>query len=772
MNPNLPDNLSPDERNLAAQLTDAAQGLAPDEHFVLRTEAQLRAAFVAKKETQMKRTKQIFQFVVELMAVVALGFGLNWLVKSVAPKVENTPIPALAPVSEPTATPLPTATPPAPAYQWNGMPVYMEAPFPESPAEAGVYTQSDFPAVSAEAAQALADRFGVKGQVYQIEDYSGAAVFIVTDGRQRVRLDANGGFSFYPDFTSRTGESPSTIEQSAPVIDAFLKKYGFDFNYEILPTSGMGPGWFYIVPKTLDGREIYFDFGLINGVQIRIDSAGQVAEADVYMLNVNQQPVGSYGIISAEEAWNKVTGNAPLGVLMSVRGASLGQTRVWHRDYPLGQPLVFYGNPSVLNPAVDGQSPLVLIDSVPVTGNIAGLEKLDPQDIVAAAGQFSENNGIRSFNVNSWQVFKATDQFYEQGTILEQGGKIGLSTGERFYPLTDLPSDLPLPLGNVAVTGMRQNSGIEWQALTVFDALGGGGGGGGSSFAKLNLNGAPVPWPTLAPTPIPEPTQALVTGEKLEGLEGVVMVTILQRQDGSTVNEYGFTTESLNPYLLEGDLSALDAYNNRPVKIWGTVTAYTGFQTPIVTVERYEFPYPDVNFEYMFGTQEGSMLDGQPVLLFHAENGLTYVTQSITGMLMAPEMMMNSPEERVAVQGLVIPGKTVGGLPVIRTDWFSVAPKGEPFDTSITADRPMISIERPGIDTSSPPTLTIDSVKLVYYTPDPRYGQGYPDAMTSYLQPVWLFTGRYNMGDFVFFYVQALQDQFLLPEPAPGIQGG
>ena len=68
--------------------------------------------------------------------------------------------------------------------------------------------------------------------------------------------------------------------------------------------------------------------------------------------------------------------------------------------------------------------------------------------------------------------------------------------------------------------------------------------------------------------------------------------------------------------------------------------------------------------------------------------------------------------------------------------------------------------------------MTIDSIQLVYYTANPRYAANYPEAMTPYLQPVWLFSGRVSNGNIIEIYVQALQQQFLLPEAAPGVQGG
>ena len=64
------------------------------------------------------------------------------------------------------------------------------------------------------------------------------------------------------------------------------------------------------------------------------------------------------------------------------------------------------------------------------------------------------------------------------------------------------------------------------------------------------------------------------------------------------------------------------------------------------------------------------------------------------------------------------------------------------------------------------PTLTIEKVELVYYVPDPRASSPDPSA-PIYIQPVWRFYGHYSNGHRFEILVQALKEEYLLPELAP-----
>jgi hypothetical protein len=398
------------------------------------------------------------------------------------------------------------------------------------------------------------------------------------------------------------------------------------------------------------------------------------------------------------------------------------------------------------------------------------MDKLEPGTFVDAEGQFIEENGVRRFQVDAWTV-TTQNQLYLSGTIQQQAGVNGLWSEGKFYPLADLPSDLPVPSLNVAVTGMAQGEGLDWQRIVIFDTLGGGGGGGGGGFARLNLSGPAVPWPTAAPLSTSEPAAAQTTGQRVEGEQGLLIVNIFEQPGGSRRTEYVLSMQN-QAYILQGDLQALDANHNRPLKIWGTVTGYNAFHVPLLSVDRYEIPYPDLEFNILIGKQELSTREDKPAMLLHAEDGKTYVMTGLFGDVAGSEMQVGNFGDRVSVEGLLVPCELFSGLPVLRTFGMSMVTEGQAVDMTSYASQPNVSMEQTGNVNAEPPTVTIDSIQLVYYTANPRYAANYPEAMTPYLQPVWLFSGRVSNGNIIEIYVQALQQQFLLPEAAPGVQGG
>jgi len=58
-------------------------------------------------------------------------------------------------------------------------------------------------------------------------------------------------------------------------------------------------------------------------------------------------------------------------------------------------------------------------------------------------------------------------------------------------------------------------------------------------------------------------------------------------------------------------------------------------------------------------------------------------------------------------------------------------------------------------------------VELVYYAPDPRTRRQDVGSDAIYLQPAWRFYGHYSDGSEAEFLVQALRQEFLLPELEP-----
>ncbi|MBV5337491.1 MAG: hypothetical protein J0653_05965, partial [Deltaproteobacteria bacterium] len=123
---------------------------------------------------------------------------------------------------------------------------------------------------------------------------------------------------------------------------------------------------------------------------------------------------------------------------------------------------------------------------------------------------------------------------------------------------------------------------------------------------------------------------------------------------------------------------------------------------------------------------------------------------------------------------LIIPDETFGGMPALRIYAGSVSGEGTP-ELTLSAREPYIyeDSENAAPENYMPPTLSIEKAELVYYMPDPRFITT-PELVIDqrYLQPVWRFHGHYSNGDEFEYLIQALKEEFLLPELAPYTQPG
>ena len=774
MNPNdMFVDLPADEREELARLAEVAGDLHLDESFLRRTEMRLKDAFVAKKEKSMKRLNLFWQILAGTAAIVALALGTIWLVRSVAPEPHNPSVlresPTTTPpesTSTPESAPVPTNTPEIPAYDWHGTKITLAVEFPQTPAEAGIYTHSASAAATIESALKLAERFGIQGDVYlDTSSFTDATGYLVTDGKQRLSMRSDGEFSYYADYNQSFTEAPVSLDAASSAIDTFLKERGFDFAYRLQLANLMGTGWFYVMPLTLDKQPVFFDFGAMQRMSIHVSPDGQIISLDAYLLNVDPQPMGKFGLISAEDAWQKFLQDASPGVLQSSHSGTFERS-LWHRTYPDDQPVTLYGNVQSFAPAETGKPPFITIDGFTATGNTAGMEKLAYNTFAQAQGQFFSENGIRKFKVVVWQTFDQSKLLGLEGSLRSQGGNVIFSSSGTDYILEAVPADVPVPLENVSISGVAKGTQLDWQDIFYFKNPNhqGGGGGCGGSFAKLNLNGTPVPWPTS--TPVANPSEPPTTVKRIEGKRGNLSISLYEQTDGSKRTEYNFFSPDAQ-YILEGQgLEQLNNYHNRPVTIWGTVTAYNQYQIPIVTVERFEIPYPDLKFQILRGTQKLVTINGQQVTLFKSQDGKSFVQMLPTG---------NPDNSLIGVQGdlveyevLIVPDETFGVYPAMRVFGGGMI-TDQPM--TVTADQPYV-VPEPVPNSVLAPALTIDSIELAYYTPNPQYASSFPDAMSPYLQPVWRFHGHYSDGSEMEILIQALKPDFLLPEAAPALQCG
>jgi hypothetical protein len=764
--------LGPEDQGAGAALQKVAVQTNIDPLFQAELEKRLKAAYRSKGTRSMPSLRKLAPVLAWILALIVLAFAVDWVIRSLVspPRLAtgDTPTPAISPmgVTATQAESQPTPTPSGPGYDWNGTTLFLRASLPDSPGEANAYLlQPDLHATPEEAI-ALAGRFGIQAELYRAPgELPGTTDYVITDGRQRLIVRSERYFTYYADYPKSLEQAGIGINapDASARIDTFLKDHGFDFEYRLEPTDMWGR--YYVTPLTPDGYAVHHEDLRPSGLMFTLDGSGQVASVQANL--VSYRPVRTFGIRTAEEAWKSLLDNNSQAGRLEWMYSPSGPTRTWQRTYPLGQAITIYGYASSFAAVDAGQPPLIQIDGYTVSGDTGGMDRLPQNTFVEASGSFSVENGIRKFALTSWKVSESSKDGL-LGTLQRTNGQVVLSAQEGNFLLPDVPADLPLPFENAFVTGVRLGDRLEWTSIDDRSLRGGGGGGGGEGFYKVNLSGTPVPLPS--PLPIILPPEQKPVGQQIEGQRGLLNVTYYKQTDGMRTV---YTLISKNgtgefPYLvLEGDLQALLPYNNRPVDIWGRVGSYDQYGSPVVKVERYEIPFPDLEIGILKGTQNIVQLEGQPVTLFTAEDGKSFVQEMPNGD--PDQSQVGKPGDPVLVEALAIPEETYAGYPALRvfSSQMAINPKtGQPTELTITANQPFVTTGPVETVSSSPPTAAIEKVELVYFVSDPRYAAD-PNAGYPYLQPAWRFYGHYSNGEEFEVLIQAFKDEYLLPELAP-----
>ncbi len=786
----------------------------------------------------MFKNKNLVSMLGFVGAIVVLFFALNWAFHLPAPKT----IPDAGKTPAPTQTQENSPIPPTPtieSYDFRGTKLYLAQPLPNSPANANVYLlKKDQPATLDEA-RALAQKFGIQSPVYRAPgQIPNTTDFVFTDGKQMLSVHSNFYFNYTSDI-ARNNDNFSGMQNpnAETTIAEFLKSHGYNFPFKV--EGDELRGGYIVQPLAPDGFPMQYEFYSLPVMQIMLDENGQVLSVSASLMDYEQTPVGTFGIISAEDALQKMLDDTvPAGKIESGHSASK-PIKEWRRVYPLNETISIYGYTSSI-PALDTSNPpFVQIDGYTATGNLNGIDALKPNTYVEATGQFIVENEIQEFKIQSWKVSEKLEDDGLLGTLHRDGAKVIMSTADQgdYTLVPDVPADLPLPFENAFVIGTTIGNTFDWKSIDDrATAGGGGGGGGGLGFYQLNLSGTPVPFPTATPIPtlssggnyvvqagdtinsiasangitaeelmkangltnpgtlmigqtlnVPNstgnPNQPPV-GKQYEGQRGILTVNIFNKPDGSQRSEYYLSINNLDglyPFvMLEGNgLDKLKAFHNRPVEIWGRVVRYDEASAmPVVNVERFNIPFPDLQFQIIKGTQKSMVVEGKTAILFTADNGKSYIQMQNNG-----DIDINIPSylgDEVIFEALIIPDETYGGYPTIRVynSALAISPKnGKPVELTITSDQPLVTNE-PQIqntaEPSTPPTLTIEKVELVYFVSNPLYQANDPSAgrRSPYIQPAWHFSGHYSNGDSYDILIQALEQEFLSPEIAPYIQGG
>ncbi len=260
-------------------------------------------------------------------------------------------------------------------------------------------------------------------------------------------------------------------------------------------------------------------------------------------------------------------------------------------------------------------------------------------------------------------------------------------------------------------------------------------------------------------------------GRQFVQQHGTLVIGVHQQADGTTRNEFGFYSKQedgsmLFTFLENVTYEALLPHHNRPLDIWGTVKAVDMNGTPVISVEKYEAPYPDLQFQIIQGKQRLTELEGQQVALFTASDGQTYA--QLMAISLPDTTIVGTEGSEVLLEALIVPEETFGGYPTLHVFSAEVFnPREDQSEFIVSADQPNFFSEQGEPRNIPSPSLTIEKVELVYYIPNPQFRDQNPSPGPRYIQPAWRFYGHYSDGSEAEFLVQALKQEFLVPELAP-----
>jgi len=516
---------------LAGELLKLADDTLPDPAFTARLELQLRQAAVAgpkmsrlgwpsalwqsfnqpERKTTMKR-------LVAFALIGILVFAIAWIsIPSIFPSPTQTqmvlatpstitlvptPLSPLTPTVVPptsqspvainfTPQPIPAQPPALPSlvdalgtgYGGSGagnlpegLPLTLATELPTSPAQVNAYYRQENTPLTQDEASQIAAQWGLNAQLYMpawmhsVTPDQVERSYVAVDGMQNLSMWNSelsytdlAIFPIYGGHQYPQSGLPAS-EQAVSTATQYLTERGYlDFPYQVdLSQYDYG---LVVFKRLLDNVTINRPAD-----SVKIDPQGQVGSA--WINREEYQDIGTYPVLSAEQAWNLLVSGSPSDqVSISYYPTQDGNPQYWGQVYPTGQAANLFGAPTYLLPTETGAAPYVLLNNLVLAGDGSGLmEYLQAnQGYIHAWGEVQEVDGTRQLQLAGWEPF---DEFsgYFDGIVRRtaDGNFLELSDG-RQLSLPDLPADVPADIPLYAQGGLVDNT-LEWFILQVHPA--------------------------------------------------------------------------------------------------------------------------------------------------------------------------------------------------------------------------------------------------------------------------------------------------------------
>ncbi len=802
---NLPADLPLDEQKFAEDLMSQAKSNPPDSRFVEDLSNRLWLRHPANKPSMFKLQNFWLAFAGGAAAILILLFGLPFLRQPIAPVAVSNVTPsvvtsqvALVPTIVPTELPfLPLLGPSSvqasvnlseqfPNAQWT-----LQANLPSDPTSAKVYRSVNRPEVSLENIRDLADKFGLKGQIYSRG--SGQQDFIsymVIDGLSELDVfGQNMSFTFRPDVTRENDNHTVSLpfQQRAEVAVAFMKSRGLlDFDYSVEPGK-LNTNEVYI-SRRMDGKYALL-FTEPTSPEYVVNVAGDGTIQSIRGQTLNLQEAGIYPIRSAAEAWKDLI-NGNISGRFGYQVASYYppvNSQSWVVRYSAGQKVETIGTPQSV-PSADGGQAIVMMDNLILEGSLPQIAA-DNEQVMHVTGTMKSENVLIVETIEPASIPLEDMGFLGTLTVTGQSASISTLDG-RTLPIANPPAGLP-DKEPASISGfLRQDGIIQWERIfagpemcasfssgfSYSDAGNGGGGGGGGGngegdmclkYPNLHGNTTTGGFDNLQPGDSLVNPAAVVTpyktGDSIDGLVVEINGYMLVKTNGTRVPQFYGNVFDKNGELewsanLQGDrLTGLENQLHMMVRLWGTYRQAKN--SPEIIVDRYERVDPAEKIGVWQGSIEANSIDGKNAFVLTTLDGTKYILRS--SLRLPPQAFENNDQNAGGlntVEGVLLPEK-MGGYPVIRDVMnMNGRPQGDiqPQSTQMMEIGPDESV----VDLISG-QVNINNARLVYLLMDFAGGHLPEDHPARVLQPLWEFSGSLQDGRSVSLFVQAVDEKYI-----------
>lgn len=679
---------------------------------------------------------------------------------------------------------------------------------PKGPARVPVYDATNVPLpATADEAVAWAEEFGLDDPRAYRDPREPQAIFVLGSNGQRLTFRTFGpqGSIHYGDEREAAVEGPVLgFEEAADLAVAFLRAHGLlPDAYQVREPEGVTASpqsrlRFVEVVPALDGRPLV---GTSTGATVTINPAGQVSYAAFTPLTFDRSD--SYPIRPAEEAYEELAGGRLGGGFFRLdlrdqapSGAGVRTYRPEPPAYAPGDGLTVTGWVQVLV-AEDGSDLLARLDMPDGTEyelegpRIAGLDGVGFEyvkvqgTVVAGLGP-----GRWQVEVSDWDVVPHYSPWCSSGTLAREEGAAWLvAAGGQRYRLAQAPDELTGGEGIQVCAHEKPADGemVEWWMISS-PSLSEQEGVMSSGSVSVVVDAEELEWPEIE-SPFEMGQSVEISGT----VNAVIYVNGSERQVVANLDVADAGPERLS-YPLSGPPDVLEALAQLAylhVQVRGHIVHSGQGGTPggqAIEVASYEKVWPGERVQGFLGYLGIETLEGLNVTVFtDEETGQRYVLASTLehgGTGIVPHDIV-AGGRRVYVGGVVEPGKSHAGLPVLRLIRLTQDSRTDAAGRAdeIPLDVPQVidqSLGPGGAGGSLQGAFVVDRAELAYYYEPPvsRRAVGpdgvepTPEPVEHILQPVWVFYGHSADGRESFAaYVQAVAEEYIQDGAAPAVDG-